>query len=67
MADFKYFLGEHTCLNCYHPEHAEICQENDLEWLDPIVGGNPENTPRICGCSDSVNLAQRNAIIIELL
>lgn len=66
MGDFHFFFGENTCLNCFHPEHPDrVCKENDDAWLDPMVGGSPDNEPRICGCNESVNLEQRNNIVVE--
>lgn len=56
-----------TCFVCYHHEHPEsVCGHNDDAWLDPLVGGDPDNTPRPCGCTESVNRAQRNAIVIRV-
>ena len=67
MGDFRSFFGEETCLVCFDPEHPDgPCQANDIMWLDPAVGGSPTNTPRICGCDESVNLQQRNAIVVRI-
>lgn len=54
-----------TCFVCYHHEHpGSVCYQNDDAWLDPMAGGDPANTPRSCGCAESVNRAQCNAIVI---
>ena len=52
-----------TCVVCWHPDHNEVlCHHNDDEWLDPMVGGDPTNEPRECGCDEYVNQEMRGRI-----
>jgi hypothetical protein len=54
-----------VCHDCWHPVHPDkVCQHNDDEWLDPRVGGNPNNTPRECGCKFSIGDEEMNHIAV---
>lgn len=53
------------CFNCFHEGHPPFgnpCQHNDDEWLDPAVGGDPSNPPRICGCREFVDREMQGRI-----
>ena len=56
-------LPPDICVNCWHPGHAgKACDHNDDYWLDPMVGGDPNNEPRECGCTEFVDQAMRGRI-----
>lgn len=41
------------CSVCFDPPHpTETCQQDDEAWRDPVLGGDPSNPPRICGCTE---------------
>lgn len=60
-----YLFPPETCMVCYHEAHGPIgtpCQHNDDYWQDPAVGGDPNNEPRICGCTEYVDREMQGRI-----
>jgi hypothetical protein len=50
-------------VDCFHGDHqGDICHANDEYWLDPVVGGDPNNEPRECGCLFYVDQEMRGRI-----
>lgn len=62
-----YLFPPDFCMVCYHEEHGpygNACQHNDDAWQDPMVGGDPSNPPRICGCTEYVSRETQGNILV---
>jgi len=66
QSNFYSLLAPNTCVDCFHPEHHGPCPANDEYWLDPVVGGDPTNEPRPCGCREYINEEMRGRIEVVM-